>query len=99
MFEEYGGLGGFSVYPKWRGAPLVPSDSADCELARLNMDLQDVKTVLEEGIETRERRAEGVIEKTLARKDCSVKVVVVESFSRALKEPCWLIAHVGTVKR
>ncbi len=96
MFEEYGE---FEVYPKWRGAPLIPSDSADCELARLNMDLRDVKPVLEEGTETQERRAEGVIEKTLAKKNCSIKVVVVESFSRALKEACWLIVHVGSVKR
>lgn len=95
MSKEYGD---YSVYPKWRDAPLVPSDSAACELARLNMDLRDVKTILEEGTETAERRSEGVVEKTLAKKNTSVKVVVAESFSIALKTGCWTIVHVGSVK-
>jgi hypothetical protein len=99
MFEEYGDLGGFSLYPKWRGAPLVPSDAATQELFRLGLELNDVKTVLEDGTETKRKREKNVIEKTLARKDCSIKVVVVESFSIALKEDCWLIVHVGSVKR
>ena len=95
MFEEYGW---FSVYPKWRGAPLIPSDSALREIKFFGMDLHDIKNVLEEGVETEKRRKKGVVEKVLVTGGRSVKVVAAESFNAALKTECWVIVHVGSVK-
>ncbi len=89
-----------SVYPKWHGLPLIPSDSAADEHWRYYLDLHDMLEVLERGYDCAEsRRSEGVFQRCLKRKDKVIKAVVVLDYNRFLSTECWLLKHVGVVSR
>jgi hypothetical protein len=84
------------IYPRWRGFEVKPSLSADREMRRLGLYLDDVITVLEEGKDcTVSRRKTGLHERARKIHGKMIKVVVVESTTRWNNEPCWLITHVG----
>lgn len=89
-------INGFFVYPKFQGLPVIPSASADEELAKLNLCLQDVVKVLDEGFDCeRSRRKKGTLEKCICRGKKTLKVVVVKSHNYSLETDCWLLIHVG----
>jgi len=87
-----------SIYPTWKGLPVIPTKSALNELIKYYMDLGDVVRILELGHVSRKRK-KGTIEKCLNRKDEVIKVVVVQSYNYSLKIDCWVIKHVGVYKR
>jgi hypothetical protein len=87
-----------SIYPEWKGLPVIPTKSALDELIKYYMDLEDVVRILELGYEFTKRR-KGTVEKCLNRKGEVIKVVVVQSYNYSLKTDCWVVKHIGIYKR
>jgi hypothetical protein len=88
------------IYPLYLELPLVPSRSAMQELYNNNMDLHDVKEVLESGYDcSKGKRAKGTIEKCLDSKKKTIKVVIVRSFNYNMDTDIWIIAHVGITSK
>ena len=84
------------MFPRYQGAPIRPSRTADKEMCDLRIYLDDVLKILEKGKEaSRSKRKEGTVEKALRVRGKIIKVVVVESVTRYNEETCWLIIHVG----
>jgi len=70
--------------------------SADREMVRLKIYLDDVITILRNGKDvTVSKRKKGIYERAMKVHGKMIKVVVTESVTRWNDEPCWLITHVG----
>lgn len=84
------------VYPRFQGLPIIVSDSADKELAKLNLELDDIKYILKEGFSCeRSKRKDGVLERCIKKGNKTIKAVAVKSHNYALETDCWLIIHIG----
>jgi len=78
------------IYPKYLGKSIVPSASVVEELHNLDLDLEDVKEILEKGFEySASKRSKDKIEKSIIRKGSILKVVAVE------KSDKFLLIHLG----
>jgi len=87
------------MYPKFQGAEVKPSLSADHEMVNLKIYLDDIIRVLEEGQDaSRSKRKPCTIEKKLRIRGKMIKVVVVESITQWNDEKVWLITHVGETR-
>jgi hypothetical protein len=72
--------------------------AADREMRQLELYLDDLCRVLEEGYDcSRSKRKNGTLERCLFMKGRIIRVVVVKSLSRWNDEMIWLIAHVGEI--
>lgn len=86
------------IYPVWKGVPVKPSKSADEEMARLRIYLDEVCRVLDEGYDcSRSRRRNGTIERCMRMKGRIIRVVVAKSHSTWDGEPVWVITHIGEI--
>lgn len=86
------------MYPTWKGIDIRPSRTADLEMVRLRIYLDDVCRVLEEGYDySKSKRRRGTFERCLRIRGRIVKVVVVTSVTNWNNEPVWLITHVGEI--
>lgn len=86
------------LYPTWHGLPLIPSRAAMEELYKYGLTLEDVKEILEQGYQGK-KRSEGTFERCLEKKKIIVKAVVSKSFNYSLDSACWLVVHIGVIKR
>ena len=80
---------------RWNGAYLRPSKHAIREMIKLGWDLYDVAELLEDTNAKEKQRSKDTMEKTLKVGKKIYKVVVKESYACDIKEPIWLILHVG----
>lgn len=88
------------LYPLYLELPLVPSRSAMQELYDNNMDINDVKAVLELGYDcSKGKRAKETIEKCLDIKKKTIRVVVGRSFNYHMDSEVWVIMHVGKTSK
>lgn len=84
------------IYPKFKGLPIIPSASADRELAKLNLLLSEAVIVLEEGFAcSRSKRKKDVLERCVRKGKKTLKVVAAKSYNYSLETECWLLIHVG----
>ena len=84
------------MYPRYKGAEIKPSKTADNEMVHLRIYLDDVLKILNNGKDSsRSRRKAGTIEKSLRIRGRLIKVVAVESITQWNGEKIWLIIHVG----
>ncbi len=83
------------VYPfnRWRGKPLIVGKHASQNIIDLDISFKQIMDVLEDGVETGEKRKEGVYEFIKGFKDKMLKVVVSDA-----KEN-WFIITVAQFKR
>jgi len=78
------------IYPKWIGKPVLPTREAAEELAYLNLDLDDVVLILDEGFDcSRSKRAKNIVEKCMKKGNKIIKIVVAEM------ETHWKLIHAG----
>ncbi|MFH1895337.1 MAG: hypothetical protein ABIJ74_02005 [archaeon] len=86
----------FSFCPKYKSLPIIPSASADKELAKYSLLLSEIAEVLEQGFDcSRSKRKKGVVEKCVRKGKKQLKAVVVKSYNFSLETDCWLLVHVG----
>lgn len=84
------------AFPAFRGLMVIPSASADKELAKLNMLLSEAVDVLRHGFDCQaSKRKKGILEKCIRKNKKILKVVAVKSYNYSLDEECWLLIHVG----
>ena len=62
------------------------------------MTVLDVLDVLENGIDSGQKRKKGMIERIKKSKDKTVKVLVAESYNYDICEDIWLLVHVGVTR-
>lgn len=83
-----------SVYPKYKGKPVMPTKRTIEELEEEGLDLDDVVEILDEGFDcSRSAREENIEEKCIQRKKAIIKVVVENMGDY------WKLKHVGSFKR
>ncbi len=84
---------------RFKGLLIAPSRSAYGELEGYALDLNDVKTVLEDGFDcARSKRRAGTIERCLPRNDGSgkvLRVVAARDYNDFLKQDVWVVVHVS----
>ena len=73
---------------------LVPSKTAMGEMLRYGLDLEDCKTILEEGYEPRKRK-KNTEEKWMDSGRKIFNIVVVKTYNIFYKEEIYLITHIG----
>ncbi|MBU2100313.1 hypothetical protein KKG83_08135 [Candidatus Micrarchaeota archaeon] len=84
------------IYPKYKGLILIPSSSADKELAKYGLLLSEIIEVLEQGFDcNRSKRKKDTLEKCVRKGKKQLKAVIVKSYNFSLEEECWLLIHVG----
>ncbi len=71
------------------------SKAAATELLKHNMDLYDVKKVLEEGSTSPRKRKKETVEKWLNKGNKTIEVVVVKVYDEVIKQHKWLLIHCG----
>ncbi|MFH1650115.1 MAG: hypothetical protein ABIA93_06200 [Candidatus Woesearchaeota archaeon] len=84
---------------RYLGLRIVPSLAATREMIHNGYSLQDVKMVLEEGIDAPRRRKIGTIERWLQRNRKVINVVVVRDYHEILREEVWVLIHCGRFSR
>jgi hypothetical protein len=62
------------------------------------MTVLDVLDVLENGIDSGQKRKKGMVERIKRSKDKTVKVLVAESYNYDICEDIWLVVHVGVTR-
>lgn len=68
-----------TIYPAFRGHPIVPTRAAYHELETLGIDLYDIVAVLENGYNcSRSKRAKGKLERCLRIDHKTIRTVVAE---------------------
>jgi hypothetical protein len=83
---------------KWNGKYLRPSKHAIYEMKKLDYDLYDVLSILENGYDClKGRRAKGTYEKCVKKGRKIIKVVVKRVQAYDIDDEVWLIIHVGGV--
>lgn len=83
-----------SIYPHFRGNPIIPSHAAQAELDKLGMDLSAVMDILENGYDcAASRRKANIIERCKMRKGKELRVVLalIEWEDKSF----WRLIHVG----
>jgi len=78
----------------YKDLPLIPSKTADSELFRYGLTIEDCIEILEQGYSPR-KRAKGSVEKWLNCGKKTFNVVLIRSHSRYFEKDVWLITHVG----
>ena len=79
-----------TLYPLYRGLPIIPSKTAGRELLELGLDLFDVQEILEYGYDCAiSRRKEGVLEKCVDIGRKTTKVVVAKSYNYSMQQDVW----------
>ncbi len=68
----------------------MPSHAAAREMLEEGLNSADIAQVLEEGKETDEKRAEGIVEKTLGKGETSIKAVVALSHNNFFGTDYWV---------
>ncbi|MFH0972104.1 MAG: hypothetical protein V1835_06080 [Candidatus Micrarchaeota archaeon] len=85
-------------YPRWNGWLLIPSLSAEREMAFEDLDLRDVKELLENS-KLSGRRKEGIFERIAEKGGRSFKIVLAESYRYSSEEIVFLVLHIKSVSR
>jgi hypothetical protein len=80
-------------FPKWRGKPVLFSKHASEEILNDNIQVPKILDALEEGIETGEKRKNGVLEVIKGFKDEVLKVIVADNGD------CWRVVTVIKFRR
>jgi len=62
------------------------------------MTVLDVLDILENGIDSGQKRKKGMVERIKKSKDKTVKVLVAESYNYDICEDIWLVVHVGVTR-
>ena len=84
---------------RYRGLLIVVTDAAMRELVQQEKSLDDVLVILEQGYDAPRKRKDGVIERWLDKGDKTFNVVVARNYNEIMKEPCWVLIHVGKFTR
>ncbi len=79
---------------RYKGKRIEATRSAAEELAQEGKTLLDVKEILEEGYEPRQRK-EGKVEKWLDKGDKTYNAVLAEGYNEVVKEKVWILLHFG----
>lgn len=87
------------IYPRWNGKLLIPSKTADLEMAYEDLDLWQLKELLEISRPCGKRRRTGITEICTEKGKRSYKIVLAESFQFSSRELIFLVIHVKSVSR
>ena len=87
------------MFAEWKGLALVVTKSANSELLRDRLAIEDVIKVLDKGHDCpRSKRAKGTVERCLDTSEGTLKVVVVEDVQDWSREKVWVLTHVKLYK-
>lgn len=87
----------FTWLPTWNGFPLVPTDHALVKMDKYDMQLYDIKNILEYSFDCGEKRTNDVFEKCERWRNRNIKIVVVKAYSGWVKGDAWIIKTVLNV--
>lgn len=87
------------MFAEWKGFALVVTKSANRELLRDRLAIEDVIDVIKRGQDCpRSKRAKGTIERCLDTSEGTIKVVVIEDIQDWSREKVWVLTHVKLYK-
>ncbi|UCF08148.1 MAG: hypothetical protein JSW28_00175 [Thermoplasmata archaeon] len=87
------------MFAEWNDRAIIVTKSANNELLRDKLTMEDVVEILEKGFDCpRSKRAKDTVERCLNRSYGTIKVVVVESVQEWSKEKVWILTHVKLYK-
>jgi len=72
--------------------------AAQREFYEYNLTLTKVLECLNHGVDSGEKRKEGITEKCIIHKKRILKIVVAESWDYSLKKIVWRVVHIGLVR-
>ena len=81
----------------WRKEDLRYTKSAYREVAKFNLAQDEILLCLNMGLDSGEKRKEGIIEKCLTHQNKTLKVVVAESWDHVEKRIVWRVIHIGQI--
>ena len=87
------------MFAEWKGMAIVVTKSANSELLRDKLTIEDTIEVLDKGYDCpRSKRAKGTIERCLDKSEGTLKVVIVEDVQDWSHDRVWVLKHVKLYK-
>lgn len=80
---------------RYKELRIAPSLAATRELTKEGKDLYFVLKVLEEGYDSRRKRAKDTIEKWFDKGNKTFEVVIAKDYDEIAKEEVWVLIHLG----
>ncbi|MFH1589850.1 MAG: hypothetical protein ABIB43_04755 [archaeon] len=87
------------LFVRFQGFRVSVTKSALNDMLKNNLDLTDIKQVLEKGRTSPRKRKKNTIEKWLDKKGKIIEVVVAMDYNETLRKKEWVLIHCGVFSK